>query len=103
MDKKRGPHLGDRLDELDRRGLGQAETLLRMLCLLPDTPVPRTVLAPDLMAGSELFWGLTARRLDDLIEGLESCGLVNVDARALWLDRETAAAARSGLDQSGQL
>ncbi|MET7394046.1 tetratricopeptide repeat protein [Dactylosporangium sp. NPDC005572] len=95
--------LDERLDELDRRGLGQAETLLRMLCLLPATPVPRSVLAADLMARSELFWGLTAPRLDELVEALASAGLVQGGDRLLRLDEATAAAAHAGLDRSGQL
>lgn len=91
----------DLLEELDRRGLGQAETLLRMLCLVP--AVPRTVLAPDLMARSELFWGLTATRLTELVDGLAQVGLVEADERTFRLDEATVAGARASLDNSGQL
>jgi hypothetical protein len=94
--------LDERLDELHGRGLGQAETLLRMLCLLPGTPVPRAVLAADILARSELFHGLTTQRLDDLVDGLEGAGLIQAGPRVLLPDGPAAAAVRAGLDRSGQ-
>ncbi len=69
------------LNLLERRGLGQARTLLRLLCSLADTPVPyQLILDPALLAVSPLFPGLDAGRLRGLLRALDSLSLLELDA-----------------------
>jgi tetratricopeptide (TPR) repeat protein len=67
------------LDLLAARGLPAARTLLRLLTMLADAPVPyRLLLAPDVVAASTLLAGQDAASLSRLLRGLADVGLVNM-------------------------
>ncbi|WP_033341515.1 hypothetical protein [Catenuloplanes japonicus] len=95
---------GIALDRLDDEGLGQACTLLRLLGVLPDAPVPyRLLLDPSLLAGSELFPRLTGPHLEALVDGLAALALITRTAPdVLSMDPQVRAFAESDGTGSGQ-
>lgn len=67
------------LQLLERRNVPEALPLLRVLSCLAPSPMPYTlVLAPETLAATELFAGLTADRLCLALTALSSLGLVDL-------------------------
>jgi hypothetical protein len=69
------------LDLLDRRGMPEARSVLRLLSFLADAPIPYAlVLHPDTLAAasSELFADMEAARLWQLLRALGHLGLVDL-------------------------
>jgi hypothetical protein len=91
------------LEWLDDGGLGQARTLLRLVALLPDSPVPyRSFLDPGRLADSELFPRLTGPHLDALLEGLSALALIDVTDGLLTMDSAVREVADRDNRDSGQ-
>jgi hypothetical protein len=68
---------------LESRQLPEARRLLRLLACLADAPIPyELVLHPATMAESALFDGLTGARLWQVLQALDSFGLIELDATA---------------------
>ena len=66
------------LDLLAERGMPQARTLLRLLALCADTPIPLRLLDPGLLAKSWQFDGLDAPGLYQLLHALAGLGLLTL-------------------------
>lgn len=67
------------LDLLAERGLPRARTLLRLLSLLADAPVPYRLIDAAVLAGSPLFQGIEASELRGLLRALAGMGLIDAD------------------------
>ena len=68
------------LDLLDQRGLAPARSLLRLLAVLADAPIPyQAILDPAALAASPLFPGLDAAQLRRLLHALAALGLLDLD------------------------
>jgi NB-ARC domain len=66
---------------LDDRGLGQARTLLRLLSILANAPVPyQLLLDPAVMAASPLFPALDELRMRELLHALAGVALIDLDS-----------------------
>jgi hypothetical protein len=91
------------LELLDDEGLGQARTLLRLLALLPDSPVPHGLLLnAGLLAASELFPRLTGPHLEALLDGLAGLALVDLTDGTPTMDPAVRAFADRDSRDSGQ-
>ena len=105
------------LDLLAERGLAQARTVLRLLAVLADSPIPYPLLDPTVMAASPLFADLDPPRLRGLLQALAGLGLIDLTradpasgdtahrhpgAGALRLHPLIRDTSRHHLDQSGQ-
>lgn len=67
------------LDALERRGLPQARTLLRLLAIMADSPIPyRLLLDARAIASSPLFPELDPQRLTTLLQALAGLGLLDL-------------------------
>jgi hypothetical protein len=78
------------LDMLDRRGLPQARSVLRVRSVMADSPVPnRLLLNATLMSQSPLFPGLDPRFLATLLNALAGLGLVELDSEGKSAPAET--------------
>ena len=67
------------IELLERRGLGHARSLLRLLCCLADAPVPdQLVLDPAVLAVSGLFNGLDGTSLQLTVDSLADLRLVDL-------------------------
>ncbi|WP_206752055.1 tetratricopeptide repeat protein [Kribbella antiqua] len=67
------------LELLADRGLRSARTLLRLLALFADAPIPHhQLLDPDVLAASPLFSGIEAAHLRRVLHGLDALGLINL-------------------------
>jgi tetratricopeptide (TPR) repeat protein len=79
------------LDLLERRGIGVARRLMRLLSCLGEAPVPfLSLLRPDRLASSELLSGLTADRLSAALFALSDLGLIEFHTVPKALDEVTA-------------
>ena len=68
------------LDLLGQRGLAPARTLLRLLAVLADAPIPyQVILHPAALAVSPLFSGIDAAQLRGLLHALAALGLLDLD------------------------
>ncbi|KAB1162073.1 tetratricopeptide repeat protein [Micromonospora sp. AMSO12t] len=67
------------LDLLDRRGLPQARTLLRLLATFADAPIPTHLLDPATLAATALLPDLTGEHLATLLQALTGVGLVTLE------------------------
>jgi hypothetical protein len=67
------------LDLLAQRGLVQARTLLRLLAVLADSPIPYQLLDPAVMTNSSFFPDLDQPRLRGLLQALGGVGLVDLN------------------------
>jgi HEXXH motif-containing protein len=68
------------LDLLHRQGTDLARPLLRLLSALGPAPVPyRELIAPEVLAGSELFTAPTAERLQEAVKGLAGLQLITIE------------------------
>ncbi|MEN3268506.1 NB-ARC domain-containing protein [Pseudonocardia sp.] len=69
------------LELLDERGQPLARTLLRLLAVLADAPIPyQQLLDPELLAASPLFGAIDAVQVRGLLHGLSSFGLLEPTA-----------------------
>ncbi|MEU9167347.1 tetratricopeptide repeat protein [Streptomyces sp. NPDC048420] len=67
------------LDLLERRGIGQARPLMRLLCCLGEAPVPLVgLLRPDRLAASSLLPGVTPQELFTALTSLADFGLIEL-------------------------
>ncbi|WP_326952321.1 tetratricopeptide repeat protein [Amycolatopsis sp. NBC_01286] len=66
------------LDLLQDRGQPQARTLLPMMSLLADAPIPYQLLDSAMMASSPLFPGIDAAALRGLLHALSGLGLLDL-------------------------
>ncbi|MFH9066015.1 aKG-HExxH-type peptide beta-hydroxylase [Streptomyces coeruleorubidus] len=68
------------LDLLHRQGTDLARPFLRLLSALGPAPVPyRELIAPELLADSELFTAPTAERLQEAVKGLAGLQLITIE------------------------
>jgi tetratricopeptide (TPR) repeat protein len=100
------------LELLERRGLGEARVLLRLLAVLADAPVPYALLLdPGTLAGSGLLPGIGGERVWQVLRALAGFGMIDLPGpeqdsgevpvlRLHPLVRDASAApAGSGLDE----
>ncbi|WP_433303279.1 tetratricopeptide repeat protein [Actinoplanes sp. CA-030573] len=91
------------LDLLDSRGLPEARTVLRLLALLADVPIPTALIDPAVLAGSRLLAGADATRLALLVQALDGVGLLTVESGAIRIHPLIRDAERHHLRDSGQV
>jgi tetratricopeptide repeat protein/NB-ARC domain-containing protein len=90
------------LDLLDSRGLPEARTLLRLLALLADVPIPTAVIDPAVLAGSPLLADADADHLGALLQALDGVGLLTVESGTVRLHPLIRDTGRHHLHDSGQ-
>jgi len=100
------------LELLNRRGLGAARPLLRLLACFADAPIPyESLLDPDVLAGTESLAGMNSRRLRELLVALAGVSLIELDTYgaasagrppSVRLHALVRATGRDLLDASGQ-
>jgi hypothetical protein len=90
------------LDLLDSRGLPEAQTLLRLLALLADVPIPTALIDPAVLAGSPLLAGADADGLARLLQALDGVGLLTVESRTVRLHPLIRDTGRHRVHDSGQ-